>query len=531
MSTLVAASENRRRLSALLDGSGVPAAVHYVSLVVAFIVIAFLARNQWFFFDEWSFLSDANGELWSGHAGHWSTVAVLVWMLIRSVFGIGSYFPFVLLAVATHVVVMHLLWRLMRRIGVDPWVATSVAGLGLLLGAASENLLWAFQYGYMGAVGFALGAVLLARRGPLSLPRAVGIAVLLTIGAATSGTALPFFLTVAVVLWRLHGFPKAAMVMAGPVAVYLGWYLLIAGENPNDYLRATGVDILLTPEFMGAMFVESLGRIIPLPYAGIAVVAVLAVFIAVSLRKRLTDEMLIGVAMAGAGIVFAALTAYSRWGTTVATADSGRYVYMVFVTLAPIIAVGLTRISTSIPSRAFIVSILVVLAVYNTGQLVTAAREEAGRESFVRQAMSAGVDLARMNPDAVDLAATPDSLYFPFSLRLAVDLADDGLDLGEYSHRAWLTALAGVGLTVDDDAAPLPNCVAASPGTLVPADAVITTNSDTTVGMAAIADGEYGQPRDLRLTPGTHSVATFDRTPIVITSTSSPAQVCSDGEE
>ena len=61
--------------------------------------------------------------------------------------------------------------------------------------------MWAFQMGFMGAMAFGLGALLVALRPRLgALGASSAIVALLTLGAATAGTALPLFLAVGVVI-------------------------------------------------------------------------------------------------------------------------------------------------------------------------------------------------------------------------------------------------------------------------------------------------------------------------------------------
>ncbi len=44
----------------------------------------------------------------------------------------------------------------MRRAGVGPWLATAAAGSFVLFGPGSEDIVWAFQIGFTGALAFGL---------------------------------------------------------------------------------------------------------------------------------------------------------------------------------------------------------------------------------------------------------------------------------------------------------------------------------------------------------------------------------------
>jgi len=50
---------------------------HYVSLLAGAVLVCVAGRNQWFFYDEWSFMT-RDERILAGHNGHWSTIAILV---------------------------------------------------------------------------------------------------------------------------------------------------------------------------------------------------------------------------------------------------------------------------------------------------------------------------------------------------------------------------------------------------------------------------------------------------------------------
>ncbi len=137
---------------------------HFGSLVVAFPLLLFVTRQQWFWFDEWDFLTRGFAGRPIGllvpHNEHWSTIPILIYRALFSVFGLRSYQPYIGVLLIAHIAVAHLLWRLMLRSEVEQWVATTASALFLVLGAAYENIVWAFQIGFVGSFAFGLGAVL-----------------------------------------------------------------------------------------------------------------------------------------------------------------------------------------------------------------------------------------------------------------------------------------------------------------------------------------------------------------------------------
>ena len=131
------------------------------------------ASYHWFLRDEWSFLSGRSitsvHDLFRPHAlSHWSTVPVVVYRLLWFVFGARTYLPYQALVVVMHLAVAVLLRQLMRRAGVDPWVATIAAAPFILFGPGDQNIVWAFQIGFTGSIAFGLAQLLLSTHdGPI----------------------------------------------------------------------------------------------------------------------------------------------------------------------------------------------------------------------------------------------------------------------------------------------------------------------------------------------------------------------------
>lgn len=202
---------------------------HTFAVLAAISAAALLiyGRGLWFFFDEWRFIFDRHltiADLIRPHNEHWSAVLVLIYRGLVELVGTGSYLPFHAVLVACHVVaasgVLALLMQVTTR-----GIALALTVLFLAFGAGSDNLLWAFQIGFVLATGLGTWALALAPRRP-----AVA-AVLLTVAVATQGVGL-FFLAATVV--RLHR-SRSALWLAIPVAVYGAWFLVAGrvGDNPS----------------------------------------------------------------------------------------------------------------------------------------------------------------------------------------------------------------------------------------------------------------------------------------------------------
>jgi hypothetical protein len=141
--------------------------VHVMSLVTGFFLLLWLNRNQWFVADEWHFLVErgfgpGKQGLFEPANEHWSTIPILIYRGLFSLFGVRTYAPYVAVLMLLHVGVAHLVWRVMRSSSVGPWIATAACAMFLLLAAGFENIQWAYQIGFIGSLLFGLGHVLLA---------------------------------------------------------------------------------------------------------------------------------------------------------------------------------------------------------------------------------------------------------------------------------------------------------------------------------------------------------------------------------
>ena len=184
-----------------------PKRVHWLSLVLAALILAWNARNQWFYLDEWNFLVDRSirptGDdlnIFAGHNEHWSTTVVLGYRVLFKLFGVRTYAPYLVVLFAFHLALCHFLWRLLLRVGTQAWTAVAAIAIFAVLGAGWENLLWAFQWQLFGPLLFGVGALLLIRTTGRTQRNDVIAAGLLVLAVATSGTAITATAVVAIAL-------------------------------------------------------------------------------------------------------------------------------------------------------------------------------------------------------------------------------------------------------------------------------------------------------------------------------------------
>jgi hypothetical protein len=201
---------------------------------VAFLTVAvavatwllLLGRDLTFHSDEWTLLAFppplTDIPAWfAPHNEHWSTLLYVVYLGANAVFGLSSYLPYLAVLVGLHLVATAGLYRLLGRI-VGPLPALVGSLLMLLLGSAYQDLLWAFQIGFVGSTAAGLWSMVLltgARR------RHAVAAVLLSASLAFSGIGLAF-LTAGSVLGVSEGSGhRGRRWLAVPFALYAIWFV------------------------------------------------------------------------------------------------------------------------------------------------------------------------------------------------------------------------------------------------------------------------------------------------------------------
>lgn len=511
--------------------------VHYATLLLAAVGLLYVARNQWFYFDEWDIIwpAESSRRFIEGHNGHWSSVPIALWSAIQYTLGLGSYLPFIGVAIAAHLAVAHLLWRVLNRINTSPWVATSMITVFLFFGAAGENLMWAFQMGFMGAMAFGLGALVLALRPTVGPVGVAGIAALLTLGAATAGTALPLFFVVgAVVLYRL-GWRKALVAVGVPSVIYLFWYTFIAGPNPTDVYRAKTIGGMLRgiPEYVAHMFIGAYDASTPVPGFGLVVVTAIILWVLLAIAGRaLTTLVVVATGMLVSGLIFASLTAYSRLEIGLAGAGESRYVYAAVCYTLPAVGLLLTRLVEGAAARLFVVVALIgVVFVFNVGTLFAQATDGAAREINTHELISAALDLSEEYPGLIDPAARPDPIYLPRTLEQLKALeADFGMTRIPYSQAARLTALLNVGLTTRAAPKSSETCsVSLQEGSAIvvgPEGAILDSASGGELTVYLDDGDARSASRTLTLREGRTELSVLEQTTLVVEGATAPVTAC-----
>ncbi len=329
-----------------------------VLLVVgALAILVWLGRTMTFYHDEYAFLLlrdlSLNGLL-APHNEHLSATLVLLYRVLVGTVGTASYWPYIAVTYALHVVVAVTVYVVVRRETSATWALGGLTVM-LLLGSGGDDILWAFQSGTIGATAAGMAAVVVAPRRP-----AVA-AVLLTIALATSGASLAFLLATGghLVLTR----PRALAWLALPVGLYAAWYIGY-GASHMTALRSPSLDGVPAYVLSGlaASAAGAVGSAVPT--LGLVVIVLLA--FGLGWARTVSPVVL---AMLLSSVAFFAIAGLVRAQLGAEQATASRYVYVAVPGLLITGAVLLARLP--LPWRNAVGAMVLTLALLgNIGLLV-----------------------------------------------------------------------------------------------------------------------------------------------------------------
>ena len=258
----------------------------------------------------------------------------------------------------------------MRRAGVSPWIATAAASLFVLFGAGYQDMIWAFQIGFVGALVFGLTQLLLADHdGPVT--RRDFLALLAgVLGLMCSAIGVPMTVAVGLAMWLRRGWRVALMQTVPLAAIYAVWWYGIG----RTYYHGVGISLNLgeLAQFVEIGVRSSFEDMGQIPGVGIALGAVLVVGLWVAWRHADRKELGVRAAAPGAlligGIVLFVVTGSGRaaiFGP--GFANSGRYLQIFTAMALPAIAVAADALTRR--WRYFLPVALVLLVIGIPGNL------------------------------------------------------------------------------------------------------------------------------------------------------------------
>ena len=381
------------------------------ALMVA--VVLYAGRDLSFFYDEWSFLlgrrSLTVANVLDGHNGHLSALPVLVYQGLRAVFGMRHYGPYQLVLAAVHVSAVWMLFELARR-RIGAWPALVPATLLLVLGTAYDDLVWAFQIGFVGSIAAGLAALVALDRDTPRGDRWAGVWLLVAL--CSSSPAIPFVVLVTVDLALRRDLRRLVRVLWLPVTLYGLWYF---GWGTGGPWPANPFDISAVksaPDYMMRMLVSGAQGLSGYVQAGLgpALAVLFVALLVVAVVRQGAPPRLI--AVVAAALAFWALTAVTR--ARFGQPDAPRYLYPTAVFLL-LMAVEMTAFHrawlAALPRRAAVVTGFLVAAAAVGG--VGALGRGAGQLEIEQRATRAHLAAVRIAAAYTPAGFQPDALGAP----------------------------------------------------------------------------------------------------------------------
>jgi hypothetical protein len=229
--------------------------IPHATLIVSAAAVAIAAtlllasRTYTFYFDEWTFILTAPDWTWltylQPHNEHPSILFRLVYAGLLNTVGMRSYVPYMAVLLSLHAANAVLLFQVVRRRAGD-LVAVAAAALLLVLGAAWEDLLWAFQIAWLASVACGLGMMLVFQARPTRRNLAFAVS-LAAASVMFSGIGLMFIAFAGAFLAARPGRRRQVFWLVPLGVALIAWYLAFgrSGTPPNP--PPTAANVLLVP--------------------------------------------------------------------------------------------------------------------------------------------------------------------------------------------------------------------------------------------------------------------------------------------
>jgi hypothetical protein len=459
-----------------------------VLMLVDAALLLYMGRGLSFFYDDWDYVThDYGGGIHSlllAHNGHMSLFPVGVYKVLFHLVGLNHYAVFRLVLVGLHLTCAGLVFVLAsKRLPRVP--ALLAAALILFLGAAWEDLLWAFQIDYLLSIAGGLAAwALLERRDRLG---DVGAMLALAVALGSSGLGIPVLVGVVVELaWRREW--RRGWIVLVPAVLYALWYLNY-GES-----EVTNNSLIAAPGYIEDLAAAAFGGLVGRGLEWGRPLALLGLFV---LLRRLARPLPVSARLAGllaTGISLWIVTAAAR--STISPSESSRYIYLGAVVIV-LVGVELLRGVTITPRAVGLATVLVAFSAV-TGLTVMHNGALGRRENSETVTAELG---------ALELAAAhAPPTYQPDPQRAPQIMA------GPYLH-----TVRAIGSSPADDPAQI---AAADPSSRAAADAVLVAlgiprltplggtrpsslaPAPTVSGLASARQAQHGACMDLTPLPG-----------------------------
>jgi hypothetical protein len=400
------------------------------AMVGAVLVLYIVGRHQWFIRDDWAFIftrervhqaSGLDTMLFMAQDGHWMTGPILIFRGLHAVFGVGSYWPYMIPMMACHLGTAVMIRVLCLRVGVSAWTATILATMFAVFGSGWENIVFAIQLTYnMSLLGFLVHLWLIDHDGPPDWRDWVGVGVgLIAVSSSGFGAFIILGTLVFMVMRRRW---RAAAIATVPTTLSLGWWWLFWGQDPaGDALQSSVGNV---PAYVDRGFIAVFHALTtPDTLVGVAMLATLAVTLWRQRDARSHDLLL---ALGVTSVTIYIGLGLQRSGFGVDTAANSRYVYMVAALLIPAFGIAVDLLARLAPAAQRAGQLLLIAAIgMNISALRSNGNDWANRANAERNILELVATSPATATAPKDLSPLPD--FSPdVQIRDIAELVADG---------------------------------------------------------------------------------------------------------
>jgi hypothetical protein len=323
-------------------------------LVYAFFFWMNAGRKEWFYLDEWDFLAGRKvtsvNDLFRPHNEHWTTIPILVYRTLYKMFGLRSYYPYRVTIVVLYLIAAALLFVVIRRAGVNDWIAAAAGSAFALYGVGWENAIRPFQMAFTGALVFGLVFLLLTDHdGGLNRRDYVGLgAGLMALMMSGVGVVMVAIVGLSVLLRR--GWRLAILLVAPLAAIYTLWFAVTGRTGKVRFASKDALTVGAAFAFLRQGFQTTFRSIPHNPVLGVLLAIALAVGIPLAWRARRESAQLGQLAapmsLLAGSVLFLVSAAAGRAAFGQQYAGASRYLSLTTAMILPALAIafdGLAR--------------------------------------------------------------------------------------------------------------------------------------------------------------------------------------------
>lgn len=302
--------------------------------VSAGILLVYLNRNLWFYGDDFSIIFDRYFQskdfslvdaVLKPHNEHPIIIPTIVYLIIENIFGLHHYWIFVVPVLFMHVTITICVGILLSKILESKYlVIAGVAAMGFA-SAGVENLFWAFQFGFIGAIACGLiHLVLVFDDQPKVGKRDYWGALFGIFAVLNPATALTSLFVVGCYLIIRRRW-MALLIAIGPaLIVFLSWRIIFGSEE--NHPKPDPHQLLALHQYVWRGLTASSDGLLHL--SGIGVIVLVAIGTYCVLQSQRNEKYSLVAALMLGLVFFYTVNGLGRIQYGVEQATSSRYTYI-----------------------------------------------------------------------------------------------------------------------------------------------------------------------------------------------------------